>query len=136
MPEPTTALEQALAGADAAVYGYGLVGAVLTGAARTAALDAMATHRATRDRLRALLLAAGATPAGGAAAYDPPFAVSGAGAARRLAGLVEDRCAGQLAAAAAGLSATDRAWAAGAAQGCAVRQVYWTATAPVWSGTT
>lgn len=133
MADPTT-LPVALAGADAAVYAYGLCGAHLTGADRTAALDAMAVHRDRRDRLRALVTAAGGTPSPAAAAYDPPFAVTDAAGARRLAGLVEDRCAGSMAAAAAQLSGDDRAWAAAAAAQSAVLHVRWTGTAPVWSG--
>ena len=39
-----------LAGEDAAVYAYGLSAARLAGAERSAALDAMATHRTERDR--------------------------------------------------------------------------------------
>jgi hypothetical protein len=129
-----SAVQTALAGIDAAIYAYGLCGARLSGDERQAALDAMAAHRGSRDRLRQLLTAAGATPPAAAAAYDPPFAVTGAGSARRLAGLVEDRCAGQLAAAAADLTGDDRLWAAGAAARSAVRQVHWTGAAPVWSG--
>lgn len=133
MADPT-AVQVALAGADAAVYAYGICGAHLTGGDRDAALDAMGLQRANRDRLRRLVVAAGATPAAPAAAYDPPFAVTDPVSARRLAGLVEDRCAGQLAAAAAELAGEDRGWAAAAAQACAIRQVSWTGVAPVWSG--
>jgi hypothetical protein len=130
----TAPLQTALAGTDAAVYAYGLVGAALPTAERSDALDAMAEVRELRDRLRELLTATGAVPTGAAPAYEPPFPVTGTAAARRLAGLVEDRLAGQLAAVAAALTGADRGWAADAAQSCGRRSTGWTGLAPVWFG--
>ncbi len=124
----------AVAGAHAAVYTYGLCGAHLTGAERSRALEAMASQREVRDRLAAVLSGAGASAPPAQVAYDPPVPVRDSASARRVAGLVEDRCAGLLAAAAAELTGPDRTWAATVAQQCARRQVGWTGRAPVWSG--
>jgi hypothetical protein len=123
-----------LAGTDAAVYAYGLVAARVTGSERERALSSMAAHRVQRDSLRARITTLGGTPPAAAAAYTPPFAVTDATSARRLAALVEDRLAGQWAGLAAQVSAAARSGAALTAQDCAVRSVTWSGTAPVWSG--
>jgi hypothetical protein len=128
------ALQSAVRGQDAAVYAYGLVAAALGGSARTAALDAMADHRVLRDRLRATLVAASASPPAAAAAYDPPFPVVDATTARRLAALVEDRCAGELAALVGLLPTAQRRWVGAAVQQGAVRTVAWSGAAPTWPG--
>lgn len=123
-----------LAGEDAAVYAYGVVAAHLSGAAQKRALAAMAAHRANRDLLLARLGSAGATPSPAAAAYTLPSPVVDAASARALAGLVEDRLAGQWAGLAAQSDAEQRRSAALVAQACAVRCVVWTGVAPVWNG--
>jgi len=123
-----------LAGEYAAVYAYGLAAARLSGADRTAALDAMAAHRAQRDRLVARAAAGGASASPVAAAYDPPFPVADAASARRLAALVEDRLAGQWAALAASSTGQQRLADALVAQACAARSATWSGVAPVWNG--
>ena len=123
-----------LDGTEAAVYAYGLVAARLTGAERSRALAAMAWHRAHRDALRARITSLGGTPPAAEAAYTPPFPVIDAAAARRVAGLVEDRLAGQWAGLAAATPAPRRRDDALTAQACAVRSVSWSGVAPVWNG--
>ena len=123
-----------LAGEDAAVYAYGLAAARLTGRERAAALDSMAAHRTQRDRLLARAAASGASASPVPAAYDPPFPVADATAARRLAALVEDRLAGQWAGLAASSTGQQRLADALVAQACATRSVTWSGVAPVWSG--
>lgn len=123
-----------LAGTDAAVYAYGLVAARVTGDERHRALSAMAAHRAQRDLLRATITRLGGTPPAAAAAYTPPFDVTDASSARRLAALVEDRLAGQWAGLAGASAATARPAAALTAAECAVRSVTWSGTSPVWAG--
>jgi hypothetical protein len=124
-----------LGGSEAAVYAYGLIAArVPSGTERSKALSAMAWHRQQRDRLRARVTALGGTPPASAAAYDPPFPVTDATAARRLAALVEDRLAGQWAGLAAASAAAARTQDALTAQACAARSVSWSGVAPVWSG--
>ena len=124
-----------LAGTEAAVYAYGLVAArVPSGSERARALSAMSWHRAQRDALRARITALGASPSAAAAAYTPPFPVTDATSARRLAGLVEDRLAGQWAGLSAASSAATRTKDALTAQACAARCVTWTGVAPIWNG--
>jgi hypothetical protein len=123
-----------LAGEQAAVYAYGLAAARLSGAELGAALDAMAAHRAQRDRLVARAAASGTSPGPAPAAYDPPFPVVDAASARRLAALVEDRLAGQWAGLAASSAGQQRHGDAVVAQSCAVRSAEWSGAAPVWNG--
>ena len=124
-----------LDGTEAAVYAYGLVAARLpVGSERSSALSAMAWHRSQRDSLRARITALGATPPAAAAAYTPPFPVTDAASARRLAALVEDRLAGQWAGLAAESNAAARTRDALTAQTCATRVVMWSGTAPLWNG--
>ncbi len=128
------ALVTALQGTDAAVYAYGLVAGRLDPVQEKAALAAMATHRAERDRLRARIVTLGGTPSAAAAAYQPPFPVTDVASARRLAALVEDRLAGQWAALSAASLGPRRSAAALTAQECAVRSVVWSGEAPIWNG--
>ena len=57
-----SALQAALRAEHAAVYGYGVVGAHLTGAARTAATSDWIAHQVARDSLEAMLRAAAGSP--------------------------------------------------------------------------
>jgi len=133
----TDAAVVVLDGTEAAVYAYGLVAARLpVGSERSSALSAMAWHRSQRDSLRARITALGTTPPAAAAAYTPPFPVTDAASARRLAALVEDRLAGQWAGLAAATSGATRTQDARTAQACAVRVVTWSGLAPVWNGAT
>jgi hypothetical protein len=127
-------LGDVLEGVDAGIYAYGLVAARLDGDERDEALSDMASLRAERDRLRARITALGGTPPAAAAAYTPPFDVDDRASARRLAALVEDRLAGQLAALAAASTDGARARAAAVAAQRAVRVVAWSGTAPTWNG--
>lgn len=122
---PAEAWSAVVSGEDAAVYAYGLVGGRVTGTDRQAAQAALTTHRLRRDAaIRQVTAAKGTVPAA-AAAYDPPFPVTDAASARRLAAVVEQRLAGlygQLAGAVTGVPRRD---AALAAQECATRAVAW-----------
>jgi hypothetical protein len=62
-PALTAALQTALAGEHAAVYGYGVLAVHLTGTQRSAAQNAYDTHRARRDVLIPLIEAGSAAPA-------------------------------------------------------------------------
>jgi hypothetical protein len=84
-------LQAALAAEHAAVYGYGIAGAHLTGQRMALALRYWGEHQAARDRLTAMITARGAAPAAAAAAYALPFSVRTAQAAVSLATLLEDR---------------------------------------------
>ncbi len=80
-----TALQRALAGERAAVYGYGVVGGQASASDRPRALDALARHAVRRDDVQRALTAAGAEPEFEAPAYGLPFPVVGPSAAHRLA---------------------------------------------------
>jgi hypothetical protein len=87
------ALQAALAGEHAALYGVGVAGGKLSGARFAAATDAFARHRDNRDHLSALLVAAGETPVAAEAAYDLPQAVTNAATASALILFIERRIA-------------------------------------------
>jgi hypothetical protein len=84
------ALQAALAAEHAAVYGYGVAGAMLSGADQASARADFNAHQLARDRLHALLMKMGATPVAASAAYELPFPVTGKASARRLAAELED----------------------------------------------
>ncbi|HEY1920098.1 MAG TPA: ferritin-like domain-containing protein [Streptosporangiaceae bacterium] len=90
MTTGVAALQAALAAEHAAVYGYGVVGAMLAGPARARARAHWLAHQVARDSLEATLTKLGATPAAASPAYDLPFAVTGAASAKRLAAAIEE----------------------------------------------
>jgi len=87
------ALQAALAGEHACVYGYGLVGAYAAARDEPAARAAYDSHRARRDLLVAHVRARSAEPVAALPAYGVPFTVTDATTASRLAGLLEERLA-------------------------------------------
>jgi hypothetical protein len=84
------ALQAALAAEHAAVYGYGVAGAMLSGADRAAALTDWRLHQEARDTLQAMITKLGGTPVAASAAYALPFTVDDARSAQRLAVVLED----------------------------------------------
>jgi hypothetical protein len=80
-----TGLQATLAAEQAASYGYGIVGAHLTGKAFAAASADCATHEQARDNLAKLITGLGATPNPAAVAYRLPLAVLNAADAAKLA---------------------------------------------------
>lgn len=84
------ALQAALAAEHAAVYGYGVAGAMLGGTDRTTALTDWRLHQEARDILQAMISKLGSTPVAASAAYRLPFTVDDARSARRLAAVLED----------------------------------------------
>jgi Domain of unknown function (DUF4439) len=85
-----SALQSALAAEHAAVYGYGVAGAMLSGADRAAAHADWIAHQEARDTLEAMLGKLGATPVAASAAYQLPFAVTDPAQARALATALEE----------------------------------------------
>jgi len=85
-----TALQGALAAEHAAVYGFGVVGALLTGTGQTDARGAWIAHENERDALIQMLTNLGATPVAASPAYQLPFPVTDAQSARQLAATIED----------------------------------------------
>ena len=68
------ALQAALAAENAAIFGYGVAGAHLTGSSQAAAEQDWTGHNQARDTLAAMISARGATPA---AAQPPTSCPSG-----------------------------------------------------------
>ena len=85
------ALQAALAAEHAAIYGYGVVGAHLTGTALAAATSDWIAHQVARDSLEAMLRAAGRQPAAAAVAYRLPHPVRNPAGAMSLAVILENR---------------------------------------------
>ncbi|MDP9433079.1 MAG: ferritin-like domain-containing protein [Actinomycetota bacterium] len=84
------ALQRALAGEHAAIYGYGALGARLERPSRTVARAALDAHRTRRDGLERLIAGAGETPEAAAAAYDLPDSLVDAPSAAVLAVRLEE----------------------------------------------
>ncbi|MEU4389228.1 ferritin-like domain-containing protein [Kribbella sp. NPDC023855] len=85
------ALQAALAGEHAALYGVGVAGGKLSGAKFLAASELDERHRRQRDKLTDLLTAAGETPAAAEPAYDLPLVVTTPATATALILLIERR---------------------------------------------
>jgi hypothetical protein len=92
-PAPGTvrALQTALTAEHAAVYGYGVAGAYLTGSTQATATDDWVAHQVARDHLEAMLRSLGAQPAAAAVAYQLPAPVRNATEAVALAVVLEER---------------------------------------------
>ena len=84
------ALQAALAAEDAAIFGYGVAGAHLTGSSLSAAMRYWTGHHEARDTLAAMISGLGAAPAAAQAFYQLPFRVHNASSAARLAAYLED----------------------------------------------
>lgn len=89
----TRALQAVLAAEHAVVYGYGDVGARLSGAGRQRAVAAYDGHRRARDGLLTLLSDRGVEPVAAAPAYALPHPVTSRPDAALLATLLEERLA-------------------------------------------
>ncbi len=86
----TAALGEALAAAQGAVWGYGVVGAALGEGANSTAAAAETAHRNARDRVTALLVERGTEPVGARGGYALPFPVLSQIDAAALAVVLED----------------------------------------------
>jgi len=84
------ALQAALAAEDAAIFGYGVAGAHLSGTRKTAAEQDWTGHNEARDTLTAMISALGATPVAAQAYYRLPSQVHSAASAMALAAYLED----------------------------------------------
>jgi len=125
-------LQSALAAEHAAVYGYEVVGGVL-GASDQLATTSYEAHRGRRDQLLARL---GADAVAAEAAYSLPFQVGNEKQARRLARLLEQRCAAAYADVVSRTSGEVRLLAARALSECAVRGLSWGAEPEPFPGLT
>lgn len=128
------ALQAALDAEHAAVYGYGVAGAHLTGAKQKAAARDWAGHEAARDTLAAMIIALGAQPVAAAAAYQLPFPVHSEQTAVMLAALLEDRVASTYLGLVALGQGSLRLFGARALQSAALRATSWRGTALAFPG--
>jgi hypothetical protein len=87
------ALQTALSAEHAAVYGYGVIGAHLTGSEQAAASRDWLAHQIARDDLEAMLRSLGTQPVAAAPAYRLSSAVRTAHDAVTLAVALEDKTA-------------------------------------------
>jgi Domain of unknown function (DUF4439) len=124
-PSAVRALQAALAAEHAAVYGYGVAGAHLSGAALTTATSYWVAHERDRDTLEAMIAQRGAQPAAAAAAYRLPSPVSSSAAAMSLAVLLEDRVAAAYLGVVAVSSPPVRQFGAGQVAAAAARGAFW-----------
>jgi Domain of unknown function (DUF4439) len=92
-PGTVRTLQTALTAEHAAVYGYGVAGAYLSGSMQATATADWTAHQVARDRLEAMLRSLGAQPAAAAVAYQLPMPVRNASDAVALAVVLEDRVA-------------------------------------------
>jgi hypothetical protein len=128
------ALQVALAAEHAAVYGYGVVGAMLAGSRRADARADWLAHQVARDNLEAMLARLGATPVAASPAYLLPFAVTGAASARKLAATLEEGVTSAYLGLVAVNSPALRAFGAKAMQTSANRATAWSGTTVAFPG--
>ena len=128
------ALQGALAAENAAVYGYGVVGAMLGGTAQADARADWTAHQVARDNLVTMLTKLGATPVAASPAYQLPFAVTNAQSAQQLAIVLEDGVTRAYLGLVAVNDPTIRAFAAQAMQSSAKRAVAWSGTTTAFPG--
>ena len=128
------ALQNALAAEHAAVYGYGVVGAMLTGPAQSGARADWIAHQVARDNLDTMLTRLGATPVAASPAYELPFPVANAQSAQKLAATLEDGVTRAYLALVAVSDPALRTFAAQAMQTAATRAFAWSGTTSAFPG--
>jgi hypothetical protein len=128
------ALQGALAAEHAAVYGYGIVGAMLTGAKQADARTDWTAHQVAGDTLITMLTRLGATPVAASPAYKLPFAVTNAESAARLAAALENGVTRAYLGLVAVKNPSLRAFAARAMQTSANRALAWSGTTTAFPG--
>jgi Domain of unknown function (DUF4439) len=128
------ALQAALAAEHAAVYGYGVVGAMASGATESLAHADWLAHQEARDNLEQMLLRLGATPVAASPAYQLPFPVTGEASAVRLAAALEDGVTQAYLGLVAVTDRTLRAFGALAMQPPANRALAWRGTTVAFPG--
>lgn len=131
---PVAALQGALAAEHAAVYGYGVVGAMLTGANQANARTDWTAHQVARDRLVTMLTRLGATPVAASPAYELPFSVTSAKSAAKLAAALEEGVTRAYLGLVAVSNPALRTFAAQSMQTSANRALAWSGTTTAFPG--
>jgi Domain of unknown function (DUF4439) len=130
----TAALQAALAAEHAAVYGYGVVGANLSGARQAAAMNDWVAHQVARDTLEAMLRSRGAEPVAAAVAYQLPVTVRSSAQAASLAVMLEERVATAYLGLVALNSASARQFGALQVRAAALRAAFWRGSTVAFPG--
>jgi hypothetical protein len=134
----TAQTEQALQGAltaeHAAIYGYGVVGAMLAGREQADARADWTAHEVARDTLEAMLTRLGTTPVAASPAYALPFAVTSEKSAARLAATLEQGVTRAYLGLVAVSDQALRAFAAQAMQASANRALAWSGSTQAFPG--
>jgi Domain of unknown function (DUF4439) len=128
------ALQAALAAEDAAIFGYGVAGAHLTGSSQAAAEQDWTGHNEARDALADMILGLGATPAAAQAFYQLPFPVHDAAGAMTLAAYLEDGVTRAYLGIVAVSDRRLRNFGALAMQGSAERAAFWRGSTQAFPG--
>jgi hypothetical protein len=128
------ALQGALAAEDAAIFGYGVAGAHLSGSRQAAAEQDWTGHNQARDTLTTMITARGAVPVAAQAAYELPFRVHDAASAMKLAAYLEDGVARAYLGLVAVTDRQLRTFGAMAMQGPAGRAAYWRGSTQAFPG--
>jgi Domain of unknown function (DUF4439) len=128
------ALQAALAAEDAAIYGYGVAGAHLTGSSQAAAEQDWTGHNEARDALAAMISKLGAAPAAAQAFYQLPFPVHDAATAMALAAYLEDGVTRAYLGMVAVSDRQLRNFGAIAMQGSAERAAFWRGSTQAFPG--
>ena len=128
------ALQAALAAEHAACYGYGVVGAHLTGGPQQAARTDWVAHQVARDQLTAIISKLGAVPVSSAVAYALPAQVRSARQARELAVAIENRVTQAYIALVAVTDVSIREYGARAARSVALRAAAWRGSTVAFPG--
>ncbi|HUN31727.1 MAG TPA: ferritin-like domain-containing protein [Trebonia sp.] len=129
-------LQGALAAEYAAIYGYGVVGAYLSGKEQGDAMSDWQLHQDARDTLSQMIGKLGGTPVASSAAYDLPFTVDSVTTARRLAAVIEEGVTRAYLGVVAVGNAKLRTFGALAMQGPANRAIAWGGTPTAFPGMT
>jgi Domain of unknown function (DUF4439) len=128
------ALQAALAAEDAAIFGYGVAGAHLSGSSQSAAEQDWTRHNKARDALAAMISALGATPVAALPFYRLPFAVHDAASAAALAAYLEDGVTRAYLGVVAVRDRRLRTFGALAMQVCAQRAAFWRGSTQAFPG--
>ena len=133
-PAELRALQDALAAEQAASFGYGVLGAHLSGAEQRQARADWVAHQVARDQLTAMITAAGWKPVPSAVSYQLPVAVHSAATARALAIDIENRVTQEYIALVAVTSPSVREFAARQTRATALRAVAWSGNPQAFPG--
>jgi hypothetical protein len=128
------ALQAALAAEDAAIFGYAVAGAHLSGNRKSAADQDWTAHNEARDGLAAMISGLGATPVAAQAFYQLPFGVHDAASASALAAYLEDGVTRAYLGVVAVSNWRLRIFGALAMQAAAERAAFWRGTTQAFPG--